>query len=156
MHRLLVLTLLVASVAAKADGAETPKLASMLWSEEAGFRLVEGSLTATADTVAWANYTNAINQTGWSYLEVNTDKSFPDKVQVMMTQCIRSFRGQTVVLVTMNYCGLHPVPASSTVFSKCPHSRHHSAALHAPSCGGQFPPLADAMFHADFCPSLVA
>ena len=37
----------------------------------------------TPNAVAWANYTNAINSTGWSYLEVNTEERFPDKIQVL-------------------------------------------------------------------------
>ena len=62
--------------------ASAPVLASMKWSTDAGFSVVEGYLTTSIDTVAWLNYTNAINATGWSYLEIKTDHRFPDKVQV--------------------------------------------------------------------------
>jgi hypothetical protein len=44
--------------------------------------IVEDHLTTSIETVAWINYTNAINETGWSYLEVKTDPRFPDKIQV--------------------------------------------------------------------------
>ena len=55
----------------------------MTWTEKDGFKLIENQLNANdADTVAVANFTNAINQTGWSYLEVTTYPQFPDKVQV--------------------------------------------------------------------------
>lgn len=60
-----------------------PILASMTWTESDGFRLIEGKLNVNdASTVAVANFTNAINATGWSYLEVKTFPQFPDKVQV--------------------------------------------------------------------------
>ena len=59
-----------------------PVLASMLWTEKDGFELVEDFLTTTKETVARANFTNAINATGWSYLEIDTVEKFPDKVQV--------------------------------------------------------------------------
>ena len=55
----------------------------MTWTEKDGFKLIENQLNANdADTVAVANFTNAINETGWSYLEVTTYPQFPDKVQV--------------------------------------------------------------------------
>jgi hypothetical protein len=66
----------------KGAKGSAPVLSSMKWTEESGFVLVDGELTTTADTVAWANFTNAVNETGWSYLEVRTDHRFPDKVQV--------------------------------------------------------------------------
>jgi hypothetical protein len=62
--------------------ASPPVLASMKWSADEGFSVVEGHLTTSIDTVAWLNYTNAINATGWSYLEIKTDHRFPDKIQV--------------------------------------------------------------------------
>ena len=34
------------------------------------------------ETVAVANFTNAVNQTGWSYLEIKTSPRFPDEIQV--------------------------------------------------------------------------
>ena len=66
------------------EGSTTnaPVLASMKWSTDAGFSVVEDYLTTSIDTVAWLNYTNAINATGWSYLEIKTDHRFPDKIQV--------------------------------------------------------------------------
>ena len=60
----------------------SPVLYSMKWSADAGFSVVEGHLTTSIDTVAWLNYTNAINATGWSFLEIKTDHRFPDKIQV--------------------------------------------------------------------------
>lgn len=69
------------------DSTETgpePVLASMLWTKESGFQLVDGELTTSSDTVAWINYTNAINETGWSYLEIKTTHTFPDKIQVTL------------------------------------------------------------------------
>lgn len=66
--------------------AEEPILASMTWTEKDGFRLIEGKLNVNdANTVAAANFTNAINATGWSYLEVKTFPQFPDNVQVIIS-----------------------------------------------------------------------
>ena len=62
--------------------ASEPRLASMKWTLDKGFSIVEGHLTTAAETVAWVNYTNAINATGWSFLEINTVHRFPDKIQV--------------------------------------------------------------------------
>ena len=59
-----------------------PILASMTWSYEKGFGLETDQISTTTDTVGWVNFTNAINQTGWSYLEVKTHANFPDKIQV--------------------------------------------------------------------------
>ena len=41
-------------------------------------------LSAAADpaTVAWGNFTNEIETTGWSYLEVTASPQFADAVQV--------------------------------------------------------------------------
>ena len=41
-------------------------------------------LSAAADNaaVAWGNFTNEIQTTGWSYLEVTASPNFPDAVQV--------------------------------------------------------------------------
>ena len=65
------------------NSKQEPVLASMTWTEKDGFKLIENQLNVNdADTVAVANFTNAINETGWSYLEVTTYPQFPDKVQV--------------------------------------------------------------------------
>ena len=69
--------------------APEPRLASMKWTLDKGFTIVEGELSTAAETVAWINYTNEINATGWSYLEINTVHRFPDKVQVQLQRVIR-------------------------------------------------------------------
>ena len=63
---------------------QAPILASMTWSQEKGFDLVLDRITHSVDTVGWVNFTNAINQTGWSYLEIKTYDQFDDKIQVCM------------------------------------------------------------------------
>ena len=83
----IVILLLVGSSVSGVTGVHQydptkPILASMTWSPEKGYQLIDGKLEHTAETVAWANFTNAINQTGWSYLEVTTAEKFPDKIQV--------------------------------------------------------------------------
>ncbi len=75
-----LLAALLTSATAFAASNE-PILASVLWSEDAGFHIAE-ELSKSPKTVAWGNFTNAINSTGWSYLEIKTDSNFPDKVQV--------------------------------------------------------------------------
>lgn len=79
--RPLLLLLVTFTTCCHGQEADRPVLASMTWSKHNGFDLVQGKLTTTVDTVAWANFTNAINQTGWSYLEIKTDPKFPDKIQ---------------------------------------------------------------------------
>ena len=64
------------------ENGQRPILASLNWSLENGYQMVPGKLVQGPETVAWANFTNAINQTGWSYLEVTTNAKFPDKIQV--------------------------------------------------------------------------
>ena len=59
-----------------------PILASMTWNQQQGLNLVVDEIKTSTDTVGWVNFTNAINQTGWSYLEVKTHENFPDKIQV--------------------------------------------------------------------------
>ena len=63
---------------------QAPVLASMTWSKEKGFAIVLDQITHSVDTVGWVNFTNAINQTGWSYLEIKTYDQFDDKIQVCM------------------------------------------------------------------------
>ena len=60
----------------------SPILASMTWSQDKGFNLLMNEISKIPETVGWVNFTNAINQTGWSYLEIKTDEKFPDKIQV--------------------------------------------------------------------------
>ncbi len=80
---LLLPTITTLAIATIDDGyTEEPVLASMLWTESGGFKLVTGELTASENTVARANYTNAVNSTGWAYLEIDTEEKFPDHIQV--------------------------------------------------------------------------
>ena len=72
--------------------ASTPILASMTWSQDKGFDLVVDEITKTPETVGWVNFTNAINETGWSYLEVKTHESFQDKIQVHFDKSNVEFR----------------------------------------------------------------
>lgn len=64
------------------ESSAATALASVTWNSSHGFRVIEGTLSTSNDTVAWGNFTNATNQTGWSFLEINTNEKFPDKVQV--------------------------------------------------------------------------
>ena len=59
-----------------------PILASMTWSQDKGFNLLVNEISKIPETVGWVNFTNTINQTGWSYLEIKTNEKFPDKIQV--------------------------------------------------------------------------
>ena len=63
---------------------EDPILASMTWSSENGYKLVQNQLLDSEETVAFVNFTNAINKTGWSYLEIKTSSQYPDYVQVLI------------------------------------------------------------------------
>ena len=65
-----------------------PVLVSMSWEKDKGFNLVENHLVEGSpgfedkSFVASANFTNAINQTGWSYFEVKTNGHHTDRFQV--------------------------------------------------------------------------
>lgn len=72
--------------------ASSPILASMTWSQDKGFDLVVDEITKTPETVGWVNFTNAINETGWSYLEVKTHEHFQDKIQVHFDKSNVEFR----------------------------------------------------------------
>ena len=72
----------LASATTIVNGAENPIVASMSWTPENGFELMKNVLANGPNVVARANFTNAINETGWSYLEIVTMPEFPDKVQV--------------------------------------------------------------------------
>jgi len=66
---------------------EEPKLATVLWSKSHGFQMVDGKLMKSGDegyeaVAAWGNFTNEVNSTGWSYLEISTNDKMPDKIQV--------------------------------------------------------------------------
>ena len=67
---------------------EEPVLASVTWNKKNGFQIVEELLDMEKDgvgeTVAVANFTNAVNQTGWSYLEIKTSSKFSDEIQVSL------------------------------------------------------------------------
>ena len=66
------------------NATEKPIVASMSWTPENGFELMKNVLANGPNVVAKANFTNAINETGWSYLEIVTMPEFPDKVQVCL------------------------------------------------------------------------
>ena len=69
------------------DADEDTIYAKVLWNtEEGGFRLMKEPLIQQGqeddEVVAWGTFTNNINSTGWSFLEISTKESFPDKMQV--------------------------------------------------------------------------
>ena len=80
---------------------EKPILASMTWTKDKGFELVKNQLLESDQTVAVANFTNAINETGWSYLEIKTSSKFPDNVQVSMIIITLFFKITEFLCVTI-------------------------------------------------------
>ena len=82
--RILWLVLVVWFSSAAVNATEKPIVASMSWTPENGFELMKNVLANGPNVVAKANFTNAINETGWSYLEIVTMPEFPDKVQVCL------------------------------------------------------------------------
>merc|ERR1712226_263403 len=69
------------ALGAHAAVENTPLLASIEWIEQEGIKLIDGELRKTENTVAWGNFTNMVNATGWSFIEIQTDPKFPDKIQ---------------------------------------------------------------------------
>ncbi len=80
-------------------------LASMLWTRDEGLKLVDGAIVKGA--VAWATFEDRINETGWSFLEIETSPDFPDKIQVTRAMAL-AFADLTLVL----FC---PVTLSQTL-----------------------------------------
>ena len=83
---------------ALANGNEKPIVASMSWTPENGFQLMKNELAEGPNVVAKANFTNAINETGWSYLEIVTMPQFPDKVQVSRVVGGRTFVSKSFII----------------------------------------------------------
>lgn len=79
---MLGLFLVIFALLSPAAFALQSKLATVTWTFEDGFQLQDDRLHMSPDSVAWANFTNQVNSTGWSYLEVQTSDQFPDKIQV--------------------------------------------------------------------------
>ena len=69
-----------------ASQAKEPALASVTWTSEDGYQLRElddkSILSTNRDSVVTANFTDALFQTGWSYLEITTNEQFTDDRQV--------------------------------------------------------------------------
>jgi len=80
MRIVLFLNLLLFNFICGLETAPKPVIVSALWSHEHGFKVVSG-VSDTKHTVGVANYTNAVNQTGWAYLEIETYEQFPDEIQ---------------------------------------------------------------------------
>ena len=79
-----VLVMVCATVANSAPA--DPVLLSMTWDKNQGFQVVENHLMESFEDhkyIATANFTNAINQTGWSYFEVKTNGHHNDRFQVL-------------------------------------------------------------------------
>ena len=75
-----------AFTASEAVSLPDPVLASVTWNKRDGFGIVQGLAEDNDKVVAWGNFTNRINQTGWSYLEIKTNQNYPDKIQVSIYQ----------------------------------------------------------------------
>ena len=82
-----VLVMVCATVADSAPA--DPVLVSMTWDKNHGFQVIENHLMESFEDqkyIATANFTNAINQTGWSYFEVKTNGHHNDRFQVQRTR----------------------------------------------------------------------
>ena len=49
--------------------------------------------------VAWARFSNEINETGWSYLEVHTTSSFPDDIQSLAAGMVEGYLTADLILM---------------------------------------------------------
>ena len=71
------------------DNFSKPVRVAMQWNSRYGFKVFmvpdnpQNSTYGDGTVVAWANFTNAINQTGWSFLEIRTSEDFQDEDQVV-------------------------------------------------------------------------
>ena len=78
----LALLIVLCACSAKSLDDDVNIKASLLWRPITGYTIVDGELTSSDDTLAWATFKNDINQTGWTYLEVKTFSRFDDQKQV--------------------------------------------------------------------------
>jgi len=62
------------------DTSTNGTVASVLWKNKKGFWIEPGS-SISKDCVGQANYQNAVNTTGWAFLELETSGDFSDVVQ---------------------------------------------------------------------------
>jgi len=90
-----LLLMLIEGISPCFGSASKSYVATVTWTPRNGYQLLENKLHHSPDTVAWGNYTNEVNSTGWSYLEVHTSDQFPDKVQVFFPTRQRSAKNPT-------------------------------------------------------------
>jgi hypothetical protein len=90
--------------------AEEPVLATLYLDSQGQYQVELGSLNRTAAaTLATANYTNRINETGWAFLDLATNGEWPDKVQAFGAGYIEGYL--TSELLYMHY--------QNTVVGRC-------------------------------------
>ena len=90
--------------------AEEPVLATLHLDQQGRYTLQVGSLNKTAATsLATANYTNQINQTGWAFLDLATNDQWADKLQAFGAGYIEGYL--THELLDMHY--------QNTVVGRC-------------------------------------
>uniref|UniRef100_T1IJU9 Phospholipase B-like n=1 Tax=Strigamia maritima TaxID=126957 RepID=T1IJU9_STRMM len=64
-------------------------LASVVWNGANKTYDVKDSIVP--DAIAWANFTDQIHKIGWSYLEVSTNGSYPDKMQAYAAGIVEGY-----------------------------------------------------------------
>ncbi|XP_062942359.1 putative phospholipase B-like 2 [Cynocephalus volans] len=91
------------------DGPVPPasRTSSVLLDAAGQLRLVDGR---HPDAVAWANFTNAIRETGWAFLELGTDGRYNDSLQAYAAGMVEAAVSEELIYMhwmntVVNYCG---------------------------------------------------
>ena len=101
---------LIFFLAGSAVRCQDPVLATLYLDPQGRYQVELGSLNKTAPaTLATANYTNRINQTGWAFLDLATNPEMPDKLQAFGAGYIEGYL--TSELLYMHY--------ENTVVGRC-------------------------------------
>ncbi|XP_064459280.1 putative phospholipase B-like 2 [Ornithodoros turicata] len=112
MMLLLLLQLWSVSSLQKSVRGTTTSLASVTWDGTNGrFDVHDGN---RSDAIAWGNFTNDINNTGWSYLEIYTNSFFMDHQQAYAAGLVEARLTRDLIKkqfnnVYGNYCRDDPV-----------------------------------------------
>ncbi|XP_051888321.1 putative phospholipase B-like 2 [Pristis pectinata] len=106
-HRLLSSLLLVAAAAVPLAAPETLHRSVVLDKHSGRLKVVQG---LRRDGVAWANFTDNIKTTGWSYLELTTNGTYDDSIQayaagVVEAEVTRPYIYMHWMNTLFRYCG---------------------------------------------------
>ncbi|XP_028400611.1 putative phospholipase B-like 2 [Dendronephthya gigantea] len=92
-------------------GADEALYASVVWDPLSNHLYVEDAVLP--DAVAWGRFSNEVNKTGWSYLEVHTTRGYPDDIQSLAAGMVEGYLTADFILMNWKntdsgYCKAKP------------------------------------------------